>query len=318
MEGFTLKRRVMELLQENSLGSFMNDRTTFDYIYDAVMDFNKRTHYLTNTQTINVAGNSSQNIWSLNPDFVCMAFKDRYNQEYIKYTVSGSDNFVTAQDYSEIVLNDDSSTSPVISSWSIIDAPQLPTITGTTSSAGAINSPLQGECLLNDTTAPFANVYPGDFVHDTTEGCDGVIIGVNSTSQLICVMFNSSGSTQGFGNSDSYVIVPQSRYQLLFTPIPSVAATATIPYVPKPLPVYSIYRAYKLPNDALLPISQFAVFLYKYKDRDANFGDALYKYYDLYTRRIAAEIRRGFDQRGSFSVNMVKMNKRSTGTGQWR
>ena len=310
MEGYTLKRRLVELLEETVSGSLMNDRTTYDVIYDAAKDFVKRTHYLTATQDLSVSANTAA--YNLNPEFISLALLDSYNRPYIKYTVGGSDYFIYPQDYANVVLNNDTSTASVPSGFYIKDADQVKRITGTTTSVGAS---VNGECILTDSTANLSSVAIGDFVHNTTDTSHGIVIEVVSATQLICALFE--GTNNDWSVSDAYVIVPQARYQIVFTPTPASSATASIVYTARPEPVYAPYRAYKLPTDAELPICQFAAFLYKYKDRNPNYGDALYKHYELFTRKAAVDMRRGIPEKSGMRVNFSKSNRRSTGNGRF-
>lgn len=306
MEGFTLLRKLREQLDESSTSTFLNDRTSYDYCYDAVNDFNFKTHYLTATQTITIS--ASTNAYNLNPDFVSLALMDDRNRPYIKWTYSGSDTFIYGRDYASIVLENDSSTATIPGSFSITDADQPSNITGT---ASAIGAAANGEATLTDSTADFTNVAPGDFVHNTTQSTDGVIISKTSTTQLVCALFSDGTSGSAWAQNDAYVIVPQPRYKIVFTSTPSATATATIVYVKRPDPVYSTFRAYKLPFNYTMPIVQFAAFLYKYRDRDPNYGDAFYKYYDSFTRKTAAEMRKGTGERSGMRVNLSKINSRS-------
>ena len=288
----------------------MNDRTSYDCLFDAVKDFNKKTHFLTGTQSISVSASTAG--YNLNPDFVSLALMDGHNRPFIKYTVNGADYFLYSRDYQDVVLANDTSTVTVPTAFSIIDAPQVVQISGT----AAEGEPTNGECTLTDNAADFSSVAAGDFVHNITDGSHGIVLSQTSKTQLLCALFE--GTNNDFATSDSYIIVPQARYQLVLTPTPSATAVATITYVMRPDPVYSPYRAYKLPSDAELPICQFAAYLYKYRDREPNFGDALYRHYDMFTRKAAMEYRRSNPSRSGFSVNLSKTNRRSTGSGGFR
>ena len=156
MEGFSLIRTLREILNEVIGSSFMNDRTSYDYLYHAVQDFNVRTHFITGNQTINVVSGTSE--YALNPDYGGLALIDTYNRPYIKHTYNGTDTFIYSTDYSSIVLNNDTSTADVATQFAITDADQPDQITGTATSDGAT---LSGECTLTDSTAPFASVESG-------------------------------------------------------------------------------------------------------------------------------------------------------------
>ena len=313
MEGFTLLRSLREILNESVGSTFMNDRTSYDYIYHAVQDFNVRTHFATSNQTINVTANNA--IYPLNADYCGIALANTYNQPYVKYTQGGSDTFIYNMDYSVIILNNSSATAPVAQGFAVTDAAPASMITGTATSTGTL---VNGETTLTDTGASFmTTTVPGDYIHNTSDGLysSGVVIAVVSNTQLICAMFE--GTNNFYTSNDSYIIVPQSRYNIVLSPIPSATAILTVPYLTKPGPVYSMYRSYKLPNNSLLPIVHYAAFLYKFKDTQPDFGNALYKHYDLYARKVSAEMRKAIPEKSGFKVNMSKQNMRSTATGQW-
>jgi hypothetical protein len=310
MEGFTLLRTLKETLSETDSGTFMNDRTSYDNLYYAIQDFNFKTHYLTATQTISVVAGVSS--YDLSPDFVTLSLIDSYNRPYIKHTYGGVDSFIYSRDYSNVVLENSTGTSTIASSFSITDSDQPSNITGTATSNGTASN---GECILTDSTAPFTNVSAGDFVHNTTDGSDGIVVSKTSSSQISCALFE--GTANQWSTNDAYIIIPQPRYKLVLSPIPSDVATLTIVYVQRPNPVYSSFRAYKLPFNYVLPIVQFAAFLYKYRDREPNFGDNFYKYYDGFTRKIATEMRRGIEAKQGMRVNFTKINSRSRSTNNW-
>lgn len=310
MDGHTLLRMQRELLNETSSGDFMNDRTSYDYLYAAVIDFNKRTYYLTSTQSITVSSGTSE--YNANPDFISVALFDSYNRPFIRHTYGTTVTPIYNKDYAENYLENNTATSSIAASYSITDASQPSRITGTATGTGSSSS---GECTLTDSSADFTNVYAGDLIHNTTDGAHGVVVSKTSTTALVTALFEGSGNDWAI--SDAYIITPQPKYKFVLDPIPSATATLTVPYLQKPNPVYSPYRSYKLPFDFALPIVQFSVFLYKYRDREPNYGDAFYKYYDNFTRRIASELRRGIPEKSGFRVNFSKINARSRSIGGW-
>jgi hypothetical protein len=307
MEGYTLKRKLRELLSEVTNGTFMNDRTTYDYLYAAVNDFNFRTHYVTGTQTIPISATVSA--YNLNPDFVGLALMDRDNRPYIKWTVGGSDSFITPRDYASQIQEDSTTTSSIADGFSITNAPQSSNITGKATSDGVI---LNGECLLIDTSADFSTVAIGDYVHNTTDDSNGVVVGIPA-SGITCALFE--GTLNQWTTGDDYIVVPQTRYSIVFTPIPSAPATATVYYIKAPAPVYSPYQVYSLPFQYDIPIVEYAAFLYKYRDREPDFGDALYKHYDIATRKFAAEMRKGIPEKSGFRCSFKKISPRSRTMG---
>ena len=312
MEGFTLLRKLKELVNESTADSFMNDRTSYDNLYDAVLDFNIKTHYITQSATIAVVAGTST--YDMPPDYIDLALFDSYNRKYIKWTSTASVNdFVYPMDYTNIVLENSTATASVPSGFAIKSADQPTNISGTASST---NAAVNGESSLVSAT-DLSSAYPGDFIHNTTAGTDGVVTAKTSTYQLETAMFHDGNSGGGWTATNAFILIPQTRYQLVITPIPSESGTITIVYIKRPDPVYSLMRAYNLPFTFTLPIVQFAAFLYKYKNSEPNYGDAFYKFYDAFSRKIAAETRRSTGERQGMRVNFSKMNSRSKSIGNW-
>ena len=85
MDGLSLSNQVRELLNEPVNSTFMNQRTTYEFLYAGVCDFNSRTHFLTETQVITMSGT---NTYPLNPDYGGLALLDRYNSPIVQFTDS--------------------------------------------------------------------------------------------------------------------------------------------------------------------------------------------------------------------------------------
>jgi hypothetical protein len=295
----------------------MKDQTSYDYLYDAVQDFNYRTHYMTGTQVIPVVQGTAS--YALNPDYLAIALTDDRNRPYIKHTYNLSDSFIFNREYANVVIENNPTPSVIAEAFSIIDNTPINTGSlasiGTTGTATANGSAAHGECLLTDSNTDLSNVYPGDNITNTTDGSSGIVVALGTSHTIYTSLFD--GTTNQWATNDAYIISPQPRYNLVLSPMPDATATVTVPYIKKPNPVYSELRSYALPSDFMLPIVKFAAFLYKYKDREPNFGDAFFKYYDAFTRKKAAETRRGLPDRQSFRVNFSKSNARSRTFGGW-
>lgn len=309
MEGFTLKRKVMELLQESVGSTFVNDRTTYDYIYAAVQDFNIRTHFSTGTQIINILPNIST--YNLNADYVMPQLTDDYNRPFFLWNYQGAISNVYPMDYDTQILEQSTTSSTVASNYSTVNAQPLGNSSGSCTLQGLTSN---GESILTDTTlSQFANLSVGDLVHDLTDGSDGLIMGIISSTQIYTALFG--GIANQWSLNDAYVIVPQTRYSIVFYPTPLAAATATIYYVKAPAPVYSVYRSYNLPFQYDDPIAEFAAFKYKYRDQEPQFGDALYQHYELAAKKYASDMRKGIDKKSGYRVNLTKISPRSKSLG---
>ena len=279
MDGKTLTDALYSILNEVSTSSFMDARTSYDHLYEAACELVSRTWCLTSTQAITTV--ADQTAYDLNADFLKLYLQNDRNEYVCKLNDGSSDYWLKWRDHQGIVLanNDDSIAIPW--NFSIIDKSTLDDpITGTATSSGTLSN---GEAILYDTSAPFANVKAGDAIHNTTDGSDGVVISVTSTSELITALFD--GTDNDWDSSDAYVIVPGGRKQFILDPPPSTDGyTITLYYLQKPTPVYSSYRAYRFDPDYKRALVMYAAWLYKYRDRDPNFGDAFYKFFDLKCR----------------------------------
>lgn len=311
MEGHSLTRGVKKLLQESDSGTFLDSRFTYDLLYGAICDFNYKTHFLTSSQSISVVAGTTA--YNLNPDYGSLRDMSDENQYFIKYVTGGATYFLYPLDRSDAVLANNTTQVAVPSGFYIADATAIANITGSATVTGSV---VNGETTLTDSGAPFTNVVAGDFVHNTTDGSHGRVVSVTSTSAIVCALFD--GTNNYFtATTDAYVIVPQTRYQLILDPPPSQTATITLHYVQVPTPVYSPYRKYRLPDVYSDAIIKYAAYLYKYRDKEPNFGDAFYKTYQMHLARAISEMRRSLPQRNSFKVNLHKINPRSRPRGQW-
>lgn len=301
MDGKSLTNGLAKLLNENSTTSgFIDLRTSYDNIYEAVLEFSRRTRALTASQTITTVANQTN--YDLNADFLELYLRDSQNQYIVKYNDGTNDYFLTFRDYEAVSYANQTDSVTLPYNFSIIDKQTLTDrITGTVTSAGASSN---SECSCIDSSAPFANVKVGDDIHNTTDGSDGVVIAVTSTSSLVTALFG--GTDNDWDSSDAYVIVPQGRMQLVLNPPPSTSGhTVTIKYVQKPDPVYSPYRTYRFDRQFESAIIKYAAWLYKYRDGEPNFGDAFYKYWDMNVRRAAKTEQKSLNK-PTMRVNMMK------------
>ena len=215
-------------------------------------------------------------------------------------TVHRTTGYIEA-DYSDIILADNTT--------SVLDSPRFAIIpaaaqTRIVSTATAVGAAANQECTLTDSTAPFTNVKVGDIVYNATDTSNGVVIAVTSTSALVTALYG--GTNNDWTSSDSYIITPQGRWQVVFDPPPITAGhTATVYYVQRPAPVYSYGRAYNFPIGYKRPLINYAAWLYKYRDSQPEFGDAFYKYWNDSVKRFATTLNQGM-RRVRLKVNMMR------------
>ncbi len=301
MDGKAMLRSLRDQLMESSDSGFMNDRTSYDMLYNAAVEFAERTKCLQATQSITTI--EDQEEYTLDAEFIEPWWGDDTDgRKFIKLN-DGSDNyFIKYRDYSEIIYGnnaDDSVTIP--DSCSIITHPDMADqITGTATSAGAATG---GLCALTDTAADFTNVEAGDEVHNTTDGSSGVVVSKSSTTVLYIALFG--GSNDDVTSSDAYIIQPQGRLRIVFDPPFSTASyTITVPYIARPAPVYSDYGVYQIQTQYHSALVTYALWKYKYRDRAPNYGDSYYLQWNDAIRRANTIIQ------GSFNRDQVTVSWR--------
>jgi hypothetical protein len=253
--------------------------------------------------------------YALNPDFHKLYLQDDTNRYFIKYYDGSSYYYIYWSSYDAVLSNNSQSNISIPNMFSIVDAPAASQLTGSATATGTLTGSYTlfqatgGETLLTNSAAPFANVKVGDIVHNTTDDSHGIVVALGSTSTLYCALFG--GTLNYFTSGDAYIINPQSRYYLVVDP-PSLTSghTITVPYIQKPTPVYSYYRRYNIQSGYESAITSYAAWLYKYRDRDPQFGDSFYRLWDSKVRELGKVSLQAFN-RQSFHVNFNKRAGRS-------
>ena len=301
MDGRTLSRELRLLLSEPSGSTYLDDKSSYDQLFKAASEFVARTRVNTSSQVITTV--ATQAAYTLNADFLDVWTTDDQNRKFIKYYDGSFTSFLYDRDYAAVLLANSSSSVPVPSQYSISDGPVLDLVSGTASIAGLS---VNGEATLTDTSSPtqFANVSVGDTVHNTVTGASGYVLYKTSNTVLVTALFD--GTNDDWAMTDSYIIAPQGRYQIVLDPPPSTAGhTVTIQYVQRPAPVYSPYGFYRLPVDCKQALICYAAWVYKHRDREPNYASELYKYFDMEVRKVARTINKSLG-RGGFKVNFIK------------
>lgn len=306
MDGKTLTRDVWQLLGEDSDSSFLDVKTTYDYLYQAALAFNRETYALTSTQSITTVASTSE--YNLNPDFQCLFMKNKSDNFIVKVTDSDDvDYFVRFKPYIDIYCENETDDIDIPSSFTIMDADQLDSITSTASVDGDANS-ASLESTLTDTSSStrFATASVGDTVHNVTDGSSGVIISLTSATAALTAIV--SGTDDEWDSGDTFYVIPQNRYKIVFNqPFETAGYTVTVPYVQKPIPVYSPYRSYRFNDNYRMALVHYVVWLYKYRDMKPNYGDSHYKYFTDETRRAKKDLNKALNRSG-FRVSFKKGN----------
>jgi len=280
MDGTELRNRLQALLDEEVGASFIDTKTAYDFLNEGAEEVARQTNILVGTQSITTV--ADQTNYSLNADYLALYLKDKNNQFFIKYNDGTTNHFIPEDVFSDITITDNTDSVLIPSRFTIVyDPSEDSTLTGATTSAGALNSD-NGESVCNNSAAPFGNVSAGDTIHNTTDDTTGVVTEVTSTSALVTAMYpndphSAATEDQNWDSSDTYYVQTQGRYNLVLDPPPSTAGhTITLYYVQKPSPVYSHFNTFKFPRQLNLAVVKYAAWLYKYKDREPNFGDQWY------------------------------------------
>lgn len=306
MDGWNLLFDLREALHERSDSDWLNDQSSYTYLYEAAIEINLRNVLITSSQSITTVAETAE--YNLNPDFMGLHLKDRDNCLYVKVYDGTNYHFITNKAYEDIYYDNLTSSQAIPDYFTIKHATtQVSNVTGTTSAAGTTSN---GEATLTDTSlsTKFSTISVGDLVHNTTDSSHGVIIEKTSNTALVCAMFNSSGDAASFELSDAYVIVPQPRYSIVFEPPLSTASyTIYVPYIQKPVPVFSPYRSYKFPLECKRDIVEYASARYKYRDRDPNFGNAFFQYFDRGVKLTGGTNKKAVNN-NTFKMNLKKRN----------
>jgi hypothetical protein len=280
MDGFTLSRKVRQLLSEDSDSLFINTEFTYDALYEAVIEVIKRTQCYCGEEVITTVQGTQR--YSLPTDFLKLYVKDSNGELVGKFYNGSSYYWPTFREYAAIYTDNQTAQKAIPDYFSIIQDTTRSDIASTVTAIGADSR--SAESILTDGTASFlTTAKAGDRIINATDGSQGYVVSVTDNTHLVVAL--AGGTDNDWTNADVYYLIPQQRYAIwLDQPSSTAGYTLTIPYLKKPQPVYSSYRSYPLPRDFEAPIVSYAAFLYKYKDREPNFGDVLYKNFDALVR----------------------------------
>lgn len=300
MDGIGMLYSLRNLLNEDSSSTFLDNRTSYEYLWEAAKSFASKSGALRGSQTITTV--ADQSAYTLSADFDKLYLQDGDANYVVQYNDGSTNTFPTWKPYEEIVIEDNTTSISVPSNFTIIDDPALdPQISGTTTSAGASSA---GIARLTDTGADFSNVSAGDVVNNTADGSSGYVINKISSTVLDTALFG--GTNDDYTSGDSYVIQPQGRLQLLMSPPPSTADhTITVRYIETPPPVFADYGIYRFQQKYIPIIVRYAAWLYKYRDSEPNFGDKYFIQFNNAVREANSSLNRG-PSKDNFKVSFRK------------
>jgi len=300
MIGAVYLNQLRHLISETS-GTWVDLRTTFDFLYEAAKDFSKETKACHNSQTITTVANQAE--YDLNPDFLEVMTKDDHDLPVIKLTdASGNISWLSWESYSDYLQSSNSASTP--SSFAITDRAISTRLTGVITTG---STPSGGETSLIATGGTFTAVVAGDIAVNTTNSYYGYVL-VAGTSPTTA-MFNlttSGGAYVGWTIADAYMIQPAPRYKLILDPAPDTTGQiVTVPYLAKPTPVYSDYGVYPFATGYEEALISYAAWKYRYRDSKPQLGDPLYLAYERQMRK-AKNVQRKATGAIGFRVNFMK------------
>jgi hypothetical protein len=305
MDGSTLKYMVNGLLAEDSTSVYIDDFLTYHFLWKSATEFAKETGSLTSTSAITTTAAGLP--YQLPADFLSLYMMNDTNEYFIKFYDGSGTSFITYRDADAMYLsNQDATAYP--NNFTITDY-SAPTILS--SAATADGAATNGECTLTDAGAAFTSLAAGDTVHNTTDGSKGIVIAVTNATHIVTALFG--GTSNDWTSADAYKIIPSARKSLVLDPPSSVAGyIITVPYIQRPDPVFSPYRAYKINDMYTDTIAKYAAWLYKYRDMQPSLGDPWYAQWDREVRK-AKSTERKVRNRYNFKVNFTKraLNDRS-------
>lgn len=299
MDGKTLKYQVRQLLEEDASSGFIDDLTTYQFLNEAAVNLQQKSMYLKSTDSITTVASTSA--YDLNADYMGLYLKNNRKNYFIKYNDGSANSFVEWSPYELIITGDQSSSSASVPGrFSVIGKSSLGSqVTGTATSAGDSTG---GKSALTDTTADFSDVEAGDWVHNTTDTSHGIVISKTSATVLQTALFN--GTNDDWSSSDAYVVQPQGRLELIVDPPSSTAShTITVYYLQRPAPVYSEYDVFLFPREYTPVLTKYAAWLYKYRDREPNYGDKWYVFYESHANRLKSQTNHML-RRHNFTMNL--------------
>jgi hypothetical protein len=283
MDGANLTRRVLQLLNESSTSAFIDERTTFDFLYDGAKDFVIKTECLKGEQTITTTAGTADYV--LNGDYLGIFFK--YNGKFhVKYYDGANTTFIEYRDWNKLYYENNTTAQSIPDYFTLRDYQTLSArVTATANANGAATG---NRSTLTTAASTFANVTVGDIANNVTDGSSGPVVKWTSNTSIDVCLFGGTGNDITTG--DSVIIQPKGRMCLTFYPPPSTSShSCYVPYLKAPDPVYCDYDVYRIPFDYTEALANYAAWKYKYKDKQPDYGDSFYKVYlievDKYLRQ---------------------------------
>ena len=309
VDGKEMLERLEQILGEDENATWMNDKTSYYFLWEGAKRYVAKTNCLTSYQDITTTGDTANYV--LDAKYMKLYLRDSSNRYYARYKEATAEtySFLTWKDYEDIIRAnkvETTDTAEIPTHFSIRDKQSLSTqVTGTASVAGAATG---GQCTLTDTGTPAtfttSNVSAGDTIHNTTDESDGIVLSVTSETALECALFGDGDND--WTSSDAYVIQPQGRSEFILHPTPDDSSdTVRVWYIERPEPVFSDYGMYRIPQQGLEAIIDYAAGKYKYRDQDIQEAREFLMNWDMKVKEDHTNMRPMLKKRG-FTVNLRK------------
>lgn len=277
MDGKTMLRTLEGILNEVSTSAFLDTFLSYEFLDKAATDYVRETiGFSRNEGIITVV---SQQEYSLPPDFLDFRIRDSKHRHVIRYYDNVNDQYFWPylKSYDHVYTANRANITGnknIPDYFAVTDSDIESQVTGTAQAGSGTLS--GGECTLVGTSGKFSGVHARDTVHDTSSGYHGIVLEVETTSQLKVALFND-GVPVATASGSAFLIQPAAHKKMVFSD-PSETAGHLIEarYYGLQDPVFSQYRIWPFRPSACYAICKKAAFEYKYRDRDPNFGDKLY------------------------------------------
>jgi len=296
---------LREILGEDENATWMTDRLSYSFLWEGARRYVAKTNCITSYQDITTV--ADQNNYTLDTKYMKLYLRDSSNRFYVRYYDTSNYTFPTWKDYEDVIRANkvaSTETAEVPTHFSIRDKQSLSDqVTGTATSDGAATG---GKCTLTDSAATFETdgVSAGDTIHNTSDDSSGVVLSVTSETALTCALFD--GTDNEWTSADAYVIQPQGRSELILYPTPDDADdTVRVWYVERPEPVFSSYGIYRLPQQGMEAIIDYAAGKYKYRDKSIQEAREFLMNWDMKVKEDHANMRPMIKKRG-ITVNLKK------------
>jgi len=140
MDGKTLRTQLAFLLRESTSSAFLDEKTSYDFLYEAACAFSLLTQSINGTQSITSVASTSS--YTLNADFLCLRVQTtERNQWTIKLNDGTSDYWISHRDYEPQYYANNTDETAIPDSFAITDVETAPVnLTGAASATASLRT----------------------------------------------------------------------------------------------------------------------------------------------------------------------------------